>query len=84
MITFIKDKGKRIASLLLLFALLINMTGAILSYAYAAGGSYSSLGTNQALGSPILNESFSLEDWNKWEMIVWGILLRKYTSPFVD
>ena len=84
MITFIKDKGKRIASLLLLFALLINMTGAILSYAYAASGSYSSLGTNQALGSPILNESFSLEDWNKWEMIVWGIFLSNFTTPFVD
>lgn len=84
MITFIKDKGKRIASLLLLFALLINMTGAILSYAYAAGGSYSSLGTNQALGSPILNDSFSLDDWNKWEMIVWGIFLSNFTTPFVD
>ena len=60
------------------------MTGAILSYAYAAGGSYSSLGTNQALGSPILNDSFSLDDWNKWEMIVWGIFLSNFTTPFVD
>ena len=74
----------RLASIVLTIALIISMLGSIFSYALAAGGSLSLIGTNKALGSPILNESFSLDDWNKWEMIVWGIFLSNFTTPFVD
>jgi len=42
------------------------------------------LGTNAALGSPILNRNFLVEDWNRWEMVVWGIFLSNFTIPLID
>lgn len=46
---------------------------------YAAQGVYSSdLGTNAALGSPLLNDSFETEDWNPYEMVVFGIFLSNF------
>ena len=42
------------------------------------------LGTNVTLGSPVLNKDFVLEDWNKWEMEVWGIYLSNFCIPLVD
>lgn len=73
----------RIASIILVIAMTIPAVGSIFEYALGAN-SYSTLGTNKALGSPILNESFSADDWNKWEMIVWGIFLSNFTTPFID
>ncbi len=53
--------------------------------AFAYNNSYiDQLGTNQALGSPILNSNFVLEDWNKWEMIAWGVFLSNFATPLVD
>lgn len=49
-----------------------------------AASNYSLLGSNQALGSPILDPSFTAEDWNKWEMITWGIFLSNFPTPLVD
>lgn len=46
--------------------------------------SASTLGSREALGSPILNNQFSTEDWDKWEMVVWGIYLSNYCVPLVD
>lgn len=52
---------------------------------FAKGASnYSLLGSNKALGSPLLDPSFSLEDWNKWEMMTWGIFLSNFAVPLVD
>ena len=51
---------------------------------YSAATAYSSLGSNKALGSPILNQNFSTDNWNKWEMVVWGVFLSNFTTPFVD
>lgn len=46
---------------------------------------YSSrLGTNEALGSPLLNERFDYESWNKWELLAFGIFLSNFTNPLVD
>lgn len=45
---------------------------------------YSSLGTQEALNSPILNNQFSTDNWNKWEMVVWGIYLSNFAQPFID
>lgn len=73
----------RIASILLVIALTIPAFGSVIQYAMGAG-SYTSLGTNKALGSPILNPNFSADDWNKWEMITWGIFLSNFTTPFID
>lgn len=73
----------KIASVILVISMTIPAIGSVFQYALGAG-SYSSLGTNKALGSPILNENFSADDWNKWEMIVWGLFLSNFTTPFID
>lgn len=49
-----------------------------------AKGSSGILGTRAALGSPILNENFVLEDWNKWEIICWGVFLSNFCQPLID
>lgn len=72
----------RMLSIILIVALSISMVGNILEYARA--DAYSTLGTNKALGSPVLNPNFSADDWNKWEMITWGIFLSNFAIPFVD
>lgn len=45
---------------------------------------YSQLGTNKALGSPLLDANFDVDDWNKWETICWGVFLSNFASPLVD
>lgn len=52
--------------------------------AYADNNSSSILGTNSALGSAILDNSFVAEDWNKWEMLTWGVFLSNFPVPLVD
>lgn len=42
------------------------------------------LGTNAALGSPILNNNFTINNWNKWEMLCWGVFLSNFCVPLVD
>lgn len=42
------------------------------------------IGTNRALGSPVLNYNFETDDWNKWELVVWGIYLSNFVVPFYD
>lgn len=73
----------KLASVFLVLAFTVNVLGSMLQYSLAANA-YSTLGTNQALGSPIINPNFSAEDWNKWEMVVWGIFLSNFATPFVD
>ena len=40
--------------------------------------------TGKALNSPILNNTFAKEDWNKWEMVCWGVFLSNFCEPGVD
>ena len=47
-------------------------------------GSSDILGTNQALGSPILNERATTDNWNKWEMVCWGVFLSNFCQPLID
>ena len=42
------------------------------------------LGTNLALGSPLLNNSFNNEQWDRWEIVAFGIFLSNFTYPLVD
>jgi hypothetical protein len=49
-----------------------------------AAGSSSILGTNAALGSPILNSTATTDNWNKWEMICWGVFLSNWCQPLID
>lgn len=74
---------KRAASFSLALALMLSLIGSMLQYSLSAG-SYGALGTNVTLGSPILSDSFTSDNWNKWEMVVWGIFLSNFTTPFID
>lgn len=50
----------------------------------AMGASNSIIGTNLALGSPILDEKFKIEEWNKWETVTFGVFLSNFVYPMVD
>lgn len=78
---FIKYKSK-IISLFLLSATVLN----IIQPMTVRGIEFSSsLGTQAALGSPLLNEStWSSDDWNKWETVAFGVFLSNFPIPFVD
>ena len=73
---------KTIVWCLAMLCLLQSIVG---SLEYVKGASnYNLLGSNEALGSPILDPSFTAEDWNKWEMLTWGIFLSNFPMPLVD
>ena len=73
---------KRIVYIALVISMVINLYYNVPLGVYA--DSSSTLGTPEALGSPILNSKFSSENWDKWEMIVYGIYLSNFCIPLVD
>ena len=80
----IKTVGKRILIGVLCAASVITVAVSAIPVAEAKA-SKSVLGTNTALGSPILNtNNFSTEDWNKWETICWGVFLSNFCQPLID
>ena len=44
----------------------------------------SMLGTMEALGSPLTSSTFTVENWNVWEMLCFGIFLSNFCQPFED
>ena len=71
----------KLLAIVLTIVTLLNVISPMYTYAV----SYSSqLGTNTALGSPLLNESFNYEDWNKWELVTFGVFASNFTKPLVD
>ena len=84
---FIKEKVEKLTRKALAGALAIMIST---SCVYAmiptvwASGSSAILGTNAALGSPILNNNFTIDNWNKWEMVVWGVFLSNFCQPLID
>lgn len=44
----------------------------------------SMLGTIDALGSPLTSNTFTVENWNVWEMLCFGIFLSNFCQPFED
>lgn len=75
---------KRFIVTILCISSLTSATISAIPIAYAANGSSGILGTNAALGSPVLNNNFTINDWNKWEMICWGVFLSNFCVPLVD
>lgn len=65
-------------------ALITIIQVALTGFSYANANYMSQLGSNKALGSPILNEQFVADDWNKWEMIAWGVFLSNFPTPLID
>ena len=83
MTTFFKNQGKRIISIALVFACMLMTIQSAFMYG-AKSGSSNLIGSNLALGSPLLNSQFTADSWNKYETIVWGIFLSNFCIPFVD
>lgn len=80
----IKAIGKRILVGVLCAASMLTVAVSAIPVAEAKA-SKDVLGTNIALGSPILNtDNFSTEDWNKWETICWGVFLSNFCQPLID
>lgn len=71
---------QRILKLLITIVLLLN---AVVSNVYSADYS-SSLGTNKALGSPLLNSNFSYDDWDSWEVLAFGVFISNFVTPVMD
>ena len=69
---------KRIIALgLTIVTLAINLV----SVTYAASDYYrDTLGTNYALGSPLASDDFSADDWDKWEMAIFGMFIGNYVK----
>ena len=44
----------------------------------------STLNTQQALNSPILSDNATTDNWNKWEIVCWGVFLSNFCQPFID
>lgn len=65
---------------------ILTVASVIVQPVFAAGSSYyrTSLGTNLALGSPLSNPDFSSEDWDKWEILVFGMFMSNYCQIGVD
>ena len=75
-------KSKRVIALAL--TAIMGLSVLLPTVAIAASSYSSQLGTNKALGSPLLNENFSYDEWNKWEMVAFGVFLSNFTQPMVD
>lgn len=74
-------KFKRKISKILLFVLLFSLiVSPINSYATQS----SLLGTNAALGSPLVSDNFTIDNWDSDEMLCFGIFLSNFCQPFED
>lgn len=77
----IKERLKKV----MIAALCItSVTSAVISSIPTAKAATSILGTNASLGSPILNQNSTSENWNKWEMVCWGVFLSNWCQPLID
>lgn len=74
-----KYKKRVIASILLASVISVSLVNAV-------QGAYSSQsGTKYSLGSPILSaDTFTTDDWNKWEMLCFGVFMSNFCEPLVD
>ena len=72
----------KIASILLVGANIMNLVSPITVRAVDFS---SQLNSNEALGSPLLNEStWEESDWNQWETVAFGVFLSNFPVPFLD
>ena len=75
-----KNTFKRITASILLG---ITLSTSITQLAFA--NYYSdTLGSVMALGSPLSNEGFEMDDWNEWEMVTFGVFISNFVEPFMD
>ncbi len=78
---FFKRKKLIIVGLLVLF--IISFVTPMIAAAINSGN-IDMVGTKAALGSPLLNANFEVSQWNKWELIAFGVFLSNFAYPLVD
>ena len=71
---------KKVVMLLIVSIFVVQAAASVIQYAKSS----SLLGTNRALGSPLLSNDFNNSDWNKWEFVIWGIFLSNFVTPIID
>lgn len=74
----LRRKGKVAVAILLISCLIVGYLPIKQLYASQL------LGTDLALGSPLLNDSFNNEQWDKWEIVVFGMFLSNLVYPLID
>ena len=74
----LRRKGKVAVAILLVSCLIVGYLPIKQLYASQL------LGTDLALGSPLLNDSFNNEQWDKWEIVVFGMFLSNLVYPIDD
>lgn len=80
-LTISKSIKKRITVLLLMAVAVVQ----IISPIAARCSIYADqLGTNAALGSPLLSDTFDAKDWDRWEMVCFGVFLSNFCTPLID
>lgn len=77
-------KNSKIIKRILPLMMAILMISSTFVVALAATGTTGWLGTNKALGSPLLDSGFNANAWNKWELICFGTFLSNFTVPMTD
>lgn len=70
----------KFTSLLLIFIILFSDAFSLVGHAAQAN----LLGSNAALGSPLMSDEFTVDNWNSWEMLCFGIFLSNFCQPFED
>jgi hypothetical protein len=75
----LKKRKKRISVFLAILLITAIAVKVIADY-----GSLNKLGTNKALGSPLLDDDYNIDKWNSDELAIFGIFLSNYVVPFAD
>ena len=83
MIKFNRRVVSKALAIVLSTSIIVTISAPLLALGASVGYS-NQLGTNAALGSPLLNDNFNYDDWNKWEMLTFGVFLSNFTEPLVD
>ena len=60
------------------------LVASTVGYTLYATNSLGMIGSNQALGSPLLNQNFNPENFKDEEVIIFGIFLSNFPAPFID
>lgn len=71
----------RLLVMILLIALLLPT---VTVFANTPTGRYAQTNTFEASGSPLLNPNFTINQWNKWETVAWGVFLSNFVVPMAD
>lgn len=75
-----KKVAPKLMAVVLLAMTVINLVNPLVVNAALS----SQLGTQAALGSPLITQNFSTDDFHKWEPLVFGVFASNFVTPMVD